>query len=378
MNFLQYSLPNKEQMDIDTIRWLITDKVPRNRSAKDVLLVLRFKQTCWEVCGICERNPSTSEEDVSLSLINTDLNEQQAEDEANEQGFDQALVHKTMNNELAHVPLIREDHERRVLMYQPNCEGMSAKQLQAMSVPLPEINEEQRWCMVSLTSKFSYLAFPCINYSINLTNLRDLVTFAWGAQQTLVLESKFFNTEDPEKFKHNIYVVPNFQDRIFIGPYGRTEESKVETFDYVNSVLVNTDLYRKMKGEITHTCIWLIQVPNAPSTKQQSLLKDGLKIQVKKQTPDLVVIDDDSENEAVPENKSSSSDDDDVVLVKDKEYLEEGDLKRYFVTNVQGLGYIEAYQFTDSKIVDVKWPFTNNIQRYSKEEDAVVGVQRCV
>lgn len=377
VNFLQHSLPNKEQIDIDIIRCLITNKVPKNKEPSEVLLVLAFKSTYFEVCGICEKSRS-SVESVSLSLMNSDLNQQLVEEKANASKSGETFLHKTMENELKLIPLSRETYQRQILRYQYNTNNL-------MQVCLPAINENQRWCMIKLTNRFSYLKFTTILYSINRADLNDLIDLAKTTQQTLVLQSKYFNKGDPNRFKQNIYIVPDYQDRLFVGPYLKTDEAKIETLEYVNRVLVNTDLYSKMKGELSQNCAWVTQVSDLSKitqipTNRRSLLKSSIGKPKSKQALELVIIDDDdSENEcAQADTKSAYSDeDDDVVLVKDKEYLDEGNLKRYLTTNVPGLGYIEAYQLPGSKIVDVKWPFSNNIQRYSKMDDAVSGIQRC-
>lgn len=375
LNFLQHSLPNKEEFDIEIIRCLLTDTVPKNKNPKEILLVLSFKGRYFEVCGICEKSRSC-EDSVSLSLISTDLNQQTNEEKEEETVIAEMFVHRTVDGQLKSLPLIRETYERRVLCYQNN-------RGRVIHIPLPSINQNQRWCVVKLAKRCSYLQFSAINYTILHNDLSDLVKMVKNNNQTVVIKSNYCCKENPKMFNHDIYVVPNCQDMIFIGPYLKTEDAQIETLDYVHQVLVNTDLYSKMKGELSNNCAWMIQLSHTPKftvkTTQRSLLKSSFKESRPKPMPDLVVIDDDSDNES--NNKSAESngdDDDDVVLVKDKEFLEEGDLKRYLVTNVPGLGYIEVCQLPDSKIIDVKWPFTNNIQRYSKMEDAIPGIQRYI
>lgn len=378
VNFLENILPSIEQIDIDIIRCLITNKVPKNKDPSEVLLVLTWKGTYFEVCGMCEKS-CASVEGVSLSLMSSELNQELIEEKADASNCEETFLHKTMEDELKLIPLTRVTYPRQVLRYQYNPNNL-------MQVCLPAINKNQKWCMVKLANRFSYLKFTTIPYSINRADLNDLIKLAKASQQTLVLQSKYFNKGDPNEFKQNIYIIPNYQDRLFIGPYFKTDEAKIETLEYVNRVLVNTDLYSKMKGELSQNCAWMIQVCNfsqtiqynqtAIQTNRRSLLKSSITKPNSKETPELVIIDDDDSGDEDAQADSSDGDDDDVVLVKDKEYLEEGNLKRYLTTNVPGLGYIEAYQLPESKIVDVKWPFSNNIQRYSKIEDAVSGIQR--
>lgn len=73
---------------------------------------------------------------------------------------------------------------------------------------------------------------------------------------------------------------------------------------------------------------------------------------------------------------TNDDDSDDVVIVNDKKPSCESLYRRYFVTNVKPLGYIAAYQLKGTKVIDVKWPNSTSIQRYSKAEDAVKVLER--
>lgn len=356
----------EEELNIDIVQWLITDEVPKNKNAKEIMVVCKQRSNYLEVCGICEKN-SSSQENVSLSLIDSSVNVAAKQERNYLSKRAETFIHKTIDQKIKLLPLIKESFNNQVLI----CDQETKKQHEAMTVSLPPITSDERWCMVDWNSVFSYLSFPSINYTIALSDIRDLVNVARKSQQTIVLDSKIFNKDNYEKFKHNIYIVPTYQDRIFVGPYTKSEEANIETLIFVSHT---SCMYRKYKSKFTRNCCWLTQeLSTAINQSSPSKPLENTSPEKPAEMEEPVVIDDDGVTSEKPNN---SDDDDDVVLVKDKEFLSEPDLNWYFVTNVTGLGYISAYQIANSKIIDVKWPGNTSIQRYSKEEDAVIGLEK--
>lgn len=377
VKYLQSYQDFKQGIDIDIVRCLVINQVPKNKDPCEVFLVLTCngsQNSCYEVRGICEK--SNGPKNLStLSLIKTDVNIETSMSAS-------TFVHRTMNNDLKIIPLVKRRYFNRNLSYIHN-------PLYTMTFPLPDIKENEKWCMISLQKKFAFVLFADIPYSIKRTDIIDLIEVARNCKHTLVLEAKHFNQGNTD-FKQNIYIAPNRGDKFFVGPFHKTENANIKILKYLNSVLVNCGWYDKGKdGEISPYCLWLTQVykPTTDNNKQSLLLKNPTM------TLELVTLDNNDDgsnhsnnnedtdtkeavNAATSDNTQDDDDDDDVVLVKDKEYIEKSDLKRYFITNVKGLGYIEGIQLPQSKIIDVKWPFSNNIQRYSKVEDALGGIQR--
>lgn len=389
VNFLQHCICNKEEISIEIIRCLMTYKVPKDKNPNEILIVLTFndsnkKKPYYEVRGICEKDSAHS--GSSVSIIKSDLTNDVSTSA-------ETFAHITMDNNVKMMPYIKRVFIDRLLTYHRN-NTTSENSQPVIQVPLPQINSNERWCMMSIVRKYSYIRFTDINYTIRREDITNLANIARKLQHTLILEARHFNQRNPA-FQKNIYVVPTHKDRIFVGPYTNSETAKIETLDYLqrsSQVLVNTDLYCKIKGELPTCCKWLRQIYNCDivaskidemASQKRSLLKQNAET-IK--MPDLVVIDDDDDDDKNVEQASvektaqetAANDDDDVVLVKDKEYIPQCNIKRYFVTNVKALGYIVGTQLSQSKIIDVFSPTTNSMVRHSKPEAAVETLERFV
>lgn len=403
---------NKHLIRVDIVRWLVSKSVPGNKNPSNIFAILTFRKTNWEICGICEKNGVVTKDKsdaMSISLINASA----SSDESAIQKREGVFKHKTVDGSRKYIPLINEEFcYRRLTIKQHDDEDPSHldKNNVFLRLPLPSIGETHKWYMLHLKTGYSYISFPRNSYTIRHKDLLKAISVAKENGKTVVLKSE----ELHKHYSHlhfGIYAVPDYDDKIFIGPYLINEKRAVETLGFVSdnkSVLVKTDLYYKMTGQ-GKRCSgrWLIpaatesaetvtnkvvksppsilrgrsllksnmlvqsksteaEKPEIESTKAQSshdtinntlnnIAKDKQKISVDSQDPNSITIDSD----------------DDVLIVNNEQPVYQSANRKYIITNVHALGYVEAYQFKDTKVIDVKWPYSKNIKRYSKPEDAI-------
>lgn len=435
---------DKNSIEVDIIRWLITRTTPGNKNPQNIMAILAFRKFGWEICGICEQKKSMKEKEfngLSISLINTSLTED------NNTSFDLTLAkeieekeeifeHTNVNNIKKCIPIVWLEcvHQTININKPTNGEGNSPQLV--LEVPLPSIDSNFKWYILNLKSRYSYVLLNRMKvcYTIGRADLLRATYLAKERGKTLFLKSEEFGKDYEHSF-FGIYAVPNYKDGVFIGPYFKHTTLDVETSNYHKTHLVNTELFNRKKGQVYQSNgRWAIQVSRkkgdneAPKLEKnaannnvtskltesgRSLLKNGNKSQIEAAKSEKTEItskelknckesvNHDNDDVIIVNNKYSPSknliqtntqenkqikktqnladdvnDSDDVVIVNENEPSHKSISRRYFITNVKSLGYIGGYQIKGSKVIDVKWPGSPNIQRYSKVEDAIKVLER--
>ncbi|XP_044253933.1 uncharacterized protein LOC123004646 isoform X2 [Tribolium madens] len=257
-------------------------------------------------------------------------------------------THKDMHNHKKTIVLTHKELVKRRVYLENDALGSE------MVLPLPRVQKSCRWRMIYLNSDFSYLNFTKSNYSIKYTDLLDVVKMASTVGSTIILRNQEIR-QFYKNFMFGIFCVPDYQDRIFVGPYFQSEKHNIETLRYLQGKLIDTETFNKIIGKKVNEKgpVWVYEVlcPNS--------LPDGLVIDI-------------TEDDEVPMTNEGV----DVLLeplsnslfcppfVKE---LNEEELKlkhsfnRYIITNIPYLGYFGACQ-RDSKEIEVFWP--NNTRGY--------------
>ncbi|XP_008192632.2 uncharacterized protein ocm [Tribolium castaneum] len=252
-------------------------------------------------------------------------------------------THKDMHNHKKTLVLTIKEVPKRRIYFDKDSPGDD------FIVPLPRVHKFCRWRMIYLNSDFSYLNFTKSNYSIKYTDLLDVVKMASTVRSTITLRNQeirqFYKT-----YTFGIFCVPDHQDRIFVGPYLKTENHNVETLRYLQGKLIDTETFNKIIGKKFNerSPVWLYE------TLPRNSIPDGLVIDI-------------TEDDEVPNDVSSEPSSRNllcppfVTALSDEELKAKHSINRYIVTNIPYLGYFGACQ-RDSKEIEVFWP--NNTRGY--------------
>lgn len=119
---------------------------------------------------------------------------------------------------------------------------------------LPPGVKYKRWFALMLEKDFSVLRIAATNFHIKYTHMDTAMQMAKNNKRTVRIRSQGSSAPDgPDSF--GIYVLQEHCDKIFFGPYANGTGHGLETFRYVNSKLVNTKIYNKMRGTMPrNTC----------------------------------------------------------------------------------------------------------------------------
>ncbi|XP_063912739.1 uncharacterized protein Ocm [Zophobas morio] len=270
-------------------------------------------------------------------------------------------THKDMNNQSKTLVLTNKVFNHRKLYFtKDDVKGTE------INIALPSVSKNCKWRMIYLNSDFSFLTFVTVNYSIKYTDLLDVVKMSSNIKSTITLRNKEFS----DTFKHplfGIYCVPDYQDRLFIGPYASSEKHSVETLRYLQGRLIDTQIFNKMVGRNVSekNPVWLYESPPRPIS-----LPNGLVIDITEddEAHEVTVVDLDSDSSEEAQDTTSKSQvstskvlENSLLFPPFVEELTQDELKsrhsinRYIMTNIPHLGYFDARQ-RDSKAIEVFWP----------------------
>ncbi|RZC32399.1 hypothetical protein BDFB_003952, partial [Asbolus verrucosus] len=223
--------------------------------------------------------------------------------------------------------------------------------------PLPKVTKKFKWRMIYLNSDFSFLSFVRANYSIKYTDLMDVVKMSSNIKSTITLRNKEFS----DHYKHpifGIFCVPDYQDRLFVGPFMPLEKHNIETLRYLQGKLIDTQIFNKMVGKQIDEKgpMWLYETPPRPLLPNDIIIDITQDDDMDGTDDDVCIIDGNEETEDYEQDFIVES-----LLCPpfiEKLTLEELKAKkvnRYIITNIPHLGYFGACQ-RDSKAIEVFWP----------------------
>lgn len=177
----------------------------------------------------------------------------------------------------------------------------------------------------------------------------DVVNLAKKAQVTMILR----NLEFTHHYKHpnfGIFCVPDYADRLFIGPFGCNERHNIEALRYKQGKLVSTSKFAELNRiAVENVPRWVFGIPS----NAQAM------IDITKDDEDVT---DELSDEKYTLEESS-------LLCKPfvekltKSELARKRVNRYIFTNIPHLGYFEAYQ-TNGKMIEIYWPQATKAYRF--------------
>lgn len=300
-------------------------------------------------------------------------------------------------------------------VYQKAFETVYLKQIKSteehikdvLHVSLPKITSDKRWLLIRSDKCISHLIFSKTKYTINSSDLIRLSQLSVDNRKTIIFSSNFRESYAAENFA--MYFVPNHQNMFFVGPFVKAEWPSlgIKALIFKNdssTKLQKVNLFTVQKNWKESLGCWMKQIHfQIPINISGS---DAIEI-IPKFGPVIDLTSNESDEDPVEEEtkkpaarsvsrrsdklkRRAGTDDDSPHLnaKKSKKDEDEGEVAilkeskldkariRYMITNIPKLGYIEAYQFPDSKIIDVRWPIGKHIQRFSKPSNAIQMLER--
>jgi hypothetical protein len=258
-------------------------------------------------------------------------------------------THKDRHNKNKTLVLTNKEFVKRKLYYGEGTE---------IAAPLPKVGKHFRWRMIYLNSDFTFLSFVKPDYSIKYTDLMDVVKMSNNIKSTITLRNREFS----DHYKHpmfGIFCVPEFEDRLFIGPYLPTEQHSIETLRYLQGKLIDTQIFNKMVGKkVNEKCpLWIYE-----SLTKSKNLSNTIVIDITEDDDEVSGSVGDVDADVSDGNKDVGSDYMSNCLLcppfveeLTQEEVKSRHINRYIVTNIPHLGYFGACQ-RDSKAIEVFWP----------------------
>lgn len=308
-------------VSLDFLKWLKQCELPADKNPDNLYIVLVSTkiEKCWEIFGISN--------------------------------ISKKLTPNGNSNSKAERYFIEDAKYSAIKLY-------SSEEKTIDIVSLPTMKEYVKWRKMQLKSNFTFMFLHRFDLRVKYNVLLGMAKDAQNSKRTKCLYVPY-NKSD----KYGLYAVPECNDCVYLGPYKLHEREDFDTLRYVNRELISTDQFDKMlnngpqsKGSwfyssIMHTCMYKSILRNKWPTKYR-IKVNGKEIDLSSITSAL--------------NK-------DVVLFNGNK-IKVGSERRFLITNVRNLGYVDTFIMPSKQIV-ICWPDIRRPKLFSTEMQALQWFQ---
>lgn len=406
---------------LDFIRCIVHGRVPMNKNPDNIFVILAFNEKSFsELYSVCEKSSKKNnlnakievsilqqiKENLSSKDIDIESIPKEIDDDVTEEAeYDEEILkgdfqHCDMQNDKKMINYFVRKFRPHILYYDSGTPAFFDSR-RTVSLPLPQEVIKCKWRLIYIDQDFSYLRLNINNFSIKYTDIIKVVQLAQKERKTVFLSSDSIRKGQSLKM-FGIFSVPNYMDKIFVGPYLPDEAHHINIInanvasepliDVTNGLWVN-QIYDYPNGNdsanITISCIDLTEDEDLKSILKNWNCNNLLKIcgfsSSGAQNEDMESATDYEEDtywndlnilmKGIDFGKYPNKPENEVI---EKHYysMKNQCTIRYFITNIPGLGYIKAFLHEVTNVVDIMCPLTNQIRRFPNYGSAVNGITR--